>query len=129
VLANVAYNTEQMIDAQFGLHSIPGCIYSKTVSRSLATKARNQKRSFSNFIAFLPKKRGSKTGAQVTALLAEIQYAEAQPLLKDAWQSSQKSSDIDLTLAKTTSLSAILKTLNRFPLSPYCKIMIPIIIA
>ena len=49
---------------------------------------------------FLPKEEDLKL-AQAQELLAAGNAAEALPLLKDAWQSSQQRSDIGLTLAET----------------------------
>ncbi|NIH11410.1 MAG: co-chaperone YbbN [Serratia symbiotica] len=101
VLAKVDCDTEQMIAAQFGLRSIPAVYLFKDGQPVDSFQGPQSEAIIREFLQrFLPKEEDLKL-AQATELLAEAQYAEALPLLKDAWQSSQQRSDIGLTLAET----------------------------
>ncbi|CDG48642.1 co-chaperone YbbN [Serratia symbiotica] len=101
VLAKVDCDTEQMIAAQFGLRSIPAVYLFKDGQPVDGFQGPQSEAIIREFLQrFLPKEEDLKL-SQATELLAEAQYAEALPLLKDAWQSSQQRSDIGLTLAET----------------------------
>lgn len=101
VLAKVDCDTEQMIAAQFGLRFIPAVYLFKDGQPVDGFQGPQSEAIIREFLQrFLPKEEDLKL-AQATELLAEAQYAEALPLLKDAWQSSQQRSDIGLTLAET----------------------------
>ena len=100
-LAKVDCDAEQMLASQFGLRAIP-TVYlfqngqpvdgfegpqPEEVVRALLDK-------------FLPREEELKA-QQALALMEEENYAEALPLLKDAWQLSNQESQIGLLLAET----------------------------
>ncbi|CAI2403062.1 thioredoxin 2 [Serratia ficaria] len=101
VLAKVDCDAEQMIASQFGLRSIPTVYLFKDGQPVDGFQGPQPEEVIREFLQrFLPKEEDLKL-AQAMELLANDKAAEALPLLKDAWQSSQQRSDIGLTLAET----------------------------
>lgn len=101
ILAKVDCDAEQMIASQFGLRSIPTVYLFKDGQPVDGFQGPQPEEAVRDLLQrFLPKEEDLKL-AQAQELLAAGSAAEALPLLKDAWQSSQQRSDIGLTLAET----------------------------
>lgn len=101
ILAKVDCDAEQMIASQFGLRSIPTVYLFKDGQPVDGFQGPQPEEAIRDLLQrFLPKEEDLKL-AQAQELLAAGNAAEALPLLKDAWQSSQQRSDICLTLAET----------------------------
>ncbi|MBN5377491.1 co-chaperone YbbN [Serratia marcescens] len=101
ILAKVDCDAEQMIASQFGLRSIPTVYLFKDGQPVDGFQGPQPEEAIRDLLQrFLPKEEDLKL-AQAQELLAAGNAAEALPLLKDAWQSSQQRSDIGLTLAET----------------------------
>ncbi|ASM05929.1 co-chaperone YbbN [Serratia marcescens] len=101
ILAKVDCDAEQMIASQFGLRSIPTVYLFKDGQPVDGFQGPQPEEAIRDLLQrFLPKEEDLKL-TQAQELLAAGNAAEALPLLKDAWQSSQQRSDIGLTLAET----------------------------
>ena len=101
ILAKVDCDAEQMIASQFGLRSIPTVYLFKDGQPVDGFQGPQPEEAIRDLLQrFLPKEEDLKL-AQAQELLVAGNAAEALPLLKDAWQSSQQRSDIGLTLAET----------------------------
>lgn len=100
ILAKVDCDNQQMIASQFGLRAIPAVYLFKDgqpVDGFQGPQPEDVIRDM--FSRYLPKEEDLKF-AQAEALMNEGNAADALPLLRDAWQLSQKRSDIGLTLAE-----------------------------
>ncbi|SQK73897.1 thioredoxin 2 [Tatumella ptyseos] len=107
VLAKLDCDEQQMVASQFGLRAIPTVYLFKDgqpVDGFQGPQPEDAIRALLQKV--LPREDEIKL-QQATALLAEEKPLEALPLLKDAWQLSQQSSETGFLLAET------LITLNR----------------
>ena len=100
-LAKVDCDAEQMLASQFGLRAIP-TVYlfqnGQPVDGFEGPQPEEAVRALLD--KFLPREEELKA-QQALALMEEENYAEALPLLKDAWQMSNQESQIGLLLAET----------------------------
>ena len=100
-LAKVDCDAEQMLASQFGLRAIP-TVYlfqnGQPVDGFEGPQPEEAVRALLD--KFLPREEELKA-QQALALMEEENYAEALPLLKDAWQLSNQESQIGLLLAET----------------------------
>ena len=117
-LAKVDCDAEQMLASQFGLRAIP-TVYlfqnGQPVDGFEGPQPEEAVRALLD--KFLPREEELKA-QQALALMEEENYAEALPLLKDAWQLSNQESQIGLLLAETQialnrsdDAEAVLKTI------------------
>lgn len=117
-LAKVDCDAEQMLASQFGLRAIP-TVYlfqnGQPVDGFEGPQPEEAVRALLD--KFLPREEELKA-QQALALMEEENYAEALPLLKDAWQMSNQESQIGLLLAETQialnrseDAEAVLKTI------------------
>lgn len=107
LLAKLDCDEQQMIASQFGLRAIPTVYLFKDGQPVDGFQGPQPEEAIRNLLqSVLPREEELKL-QQAQALLAEEKPLEALPLLKEAWQLSQQSSDIGFVLAET------LITLNR----------------
>lgn len=117
-LAKVDCDAEQMLASQFGLRAIP-TVYlfqnGQPVDGFEGPQPEEAVRALLD--KFLPREEELKA-QQALALMEEENYAEALPLLKDAWQLSHQNGEIGLLLAetqialnRTEDAEAVLKTI------------------
>ncbi|HIG8795388.1 TPA: tetratricopeptide repeat protein [Raoultella terrigena] len=101
ILAKVDCDAEQMLASQFGLRSIP-TVYlfqnGQPVDGFEGPQPESAVRALLDKV--LPREEELKA-QQALALMQEEKYAEALPLLKEAWQLSAQDSQIGLLLAET----------------------------
>ncbi|WP_373239881.1 co-chaperone YbbN [Kluyvera ascorbata] len=118
ILAKVDCDAEQMVASQFGLRSIP-TVYlfqnGQPVDGFQGPQPEEAIRALLDKV--LPREEELKA-QQALALIQEGNYADALPLLKDAWQLSGQDSQIGLLLAETQialnrseEAEAVLKTI------------------
>lgn len=118
ILAKLDCDAEQMIAAQFGLRAIP-TVYlfqnGQPVDGFQGPQPEEAIRALLDKV--LPREEELKA-QQAMQLMQEGNYVDALPLLKDAWQLSQQSSEIGLLLAeahialnRSEEAEAVLKTI------------------
>lgn len=118
ILAKVDCDAEQMVASQFGLRAIP-TVYlfqnGQPVDGFQGPQPEDAIRALLDKV--LPREEELKA-QQAMALMQEENYAEALPLLKDAWSMSNQDSQIGLLLAETQialnrseDAQAVLKTI------------------
>ena len=119
-LAKVDCDAEQMLASQFGLRAIP-TVYlfqnGQPVDGFEGPQPEEAIRALLDKV--LPREEELKA-QQALALMQEEKYAEALPLLKEAWQLSNQDSQIGLLLAETLialhrseEAESVLKTIRR----------------
>ncbi|WP_159566465.1 co-chaperone YbbN [Budvicia diplopodorum] len=100
-LAKIDCDAQQMIASQFGIRSIPTVYLFKDAQPADGFQGPQPEESIRELLdRFLPKTEDLKA-AEGEELIREGKYADALPLLKDAWQLSNQRSDIGLMLAET----------------------------
>ncbi|SNY62186.1 co-chaperone YbbN [Enterobacter sp. CC120223-11] len=101
ILAKLDCDAEQMIASQFGLRAIPTVYLFQNGQPVDGFQGPQPEEVIRNLLdKVLPREEELKA-QQAMALMHEGNYADALPLLKDAWQMSNQDSQIGLLLAET----------------------------
>ncbi|MGU3521782.1 co-chaperone YbbN [Enterobacteriaceae bacterium C23F] len=101
ILAKLDCDAEQMIASQFGLRAIPTVYLFQNGQPVDGFQGPQPEEVIRNLLdKVLPREEELKA-QQAMALMQEGNYADALPLLKDAWQMSNQDSQIGLLLAET----------------------------
>lgn len=100
-LAKVDCDTQQALAAQFGLRAIPTVYLFKDGQPLDGFQGPQPEAAIRELLERVLPNPAQLKMAEAGELMAQGQYAEALPLLKDAWQSSDKSSEAGLLLAET----------------------------
>jgi len=100
ILAKVDCDAQQNIAAQFGLRSIPAVYLFKDGQPVDGFQGPQPEEVIRDLLAKVLPKEEELKAAQAAELMQEGLFADALPLLKDAWQLGNKRSDIGLMLAE-----------------------------
>lgn len=100
ILAKVDCDAQQNIAAQFGLRSIPAVYLFKDGQPVDGFQGPQPEEVIRDLLAKVLPKEEELKAAQAAELMQEGLFADALPLLKDAWQLDNKRSDIGLMLAE-----------------------------
>ena len=101
VLAKVDCDTQQHVAAQFGLRAIPTVYLFKDGQPLDGFQGPQPEEMIRELLQKVLPNPAELKAAEASELMQQGAYAEALPLLKDAWQLSEKSSEIGLLLAET----------------------------
>ncbi|AJI93920.1 hypothetical protein BD65_2897 [Yersinia ruckeri] len=100
ILAKVDCDAQQMVASQFGLRSIPAVYLFKDGQPVDGFQGPQPEEVIRELLQRVLPKPEELKAAEAAQLIAEGQLQDALPLLKDAWQLSQYSSEIGLKLAE-----------------------------